>query len=621
MRQRCGWYGDFAALLRSNPTSLASHLADAFATRGHQQFEAWASSLGVLCAAATACVAALPPAADFAAILEYQLPRDERRPDAILLENGTVVVIEFKESESPTRAAEDQVRAYARDLRCYHSSCHDRRVVPILVPLGYRGPAYERDGVTVSPADELAAQILDLTPRGPLRRPDAAAWLDGRYDPLPGIAHAARALFHREPLPRIRRADAAGIPEVHARLLELARSTAAQSGRTLVLLSGAPGAGKTLVGLQLVHSAEVDALVRGDRGRAGAAFLSGNDPLVDVLQTALKSRDFVQPLKGFLVEYVGHPDRAPPEHVIVFDEAQRAWDERKVRHKHRGALGEDSEPELLLRVAERVPGWSLVVALLGEGQEIHRGEEGGLALWSEALRTRGQWQVVAPPGLAAPFFAEGARVTVDARLHLDTTLRAHDVGALHRWVGALLASDLASASAIAPELGGFDLYVTRDLDAARRYVRERYGGRSDRRWGLLASSCAENLRGELRRLKEDGVGASYGRWYEGTPRGANFCCSLETAVSEFGCQGLELDYAVVCWGDDLSWSERRWAQQGGKKRLGVKDYQRLRLNAYRVLLTRGRDGMCIYVPRSPDLDGVEDALRAAGVAPLTLARR
>lgn len=165
---------------------------------------------------------------------------------------------------------------------------------------------------------------------------------------------------------------------------------------------------------------------------------------------------------------------------------------------------------------------------------------------------------------------------------------------------------------------GYDLYATRDFEHARQYVRDRYAGQRDRRYGLLASSCAENIRPFARRIKEDNVGVRYGRWYEGQTKGANFCCSLETAVSEFGCQGLELDYAVLCWADDLTWTGSQWAQRGGKKRRGAKDYQRLRTNAYRVMLTRGRDGTCIFVPPKPPtlMDPVYEALVAAGVQPL-----
>jgi len=606
-------------LASSDATQLARHLTHALIERGAEQFEAWVSSLEVLRGTAGSCIDALPAAADFAAILEYELPRDDRRPDVIVLENGTVVVIEFKNGKRVLAADVDQVNCYARDLKSYHSECHDRNIAPFLVPLGYAGPVERRGNVVVTPAEKLPSQILALTSAGTLKRPDPARWLRGRYAPLPGLAQAARTLYQRAPLPRIKRADSAGIPKVVARLLGICSEARRTGTRRLALLTGVPGSGKTLVGLQLVHGAELDQLVNADEPGTAApgVFLSGNGPLVDVLQHALgKRKDFVQPLRNFLVEYTARSTTSPPEHVIVFDEAQRAWDAKQVSTKHRGELGKKSEPELLLEIAERSHDWCVVLGLLGEGQEIHTGEEGGLDLWADALRMSGEWVGHAPPHVARHLAARGVSVTVEQLLDLNTMLRSHAATDLHRWVTHLLDSELAEADDVSESLIGYDLYVTRDFETARQYVRARYVGQSDRRYGLLASSCAEDLRGYALRLKEDGLGAGYGRWYEGRPTGRNYCCSLETAVSEFGCQGLELDYAIVCWGDDLAWTGSSWMQQGGKRRRGVSDSERLRRNSYRVLLTRGRDGMCIFVPPDSKSDGVHDALQAAGARPL-----
>jgi DUF2075 family protein len=616
----CGWSGDFAELLKSESTRLAGLLAHVLAERGQEQFAAWESSLEILRHAASRCVDELPSASNFIAILEYQLPRDERRPDVIVLEDGTVVVIEFKETARIVRADVDQVACYARDLQHYHSACHDRRVVPCLVPTRYRGPVVELNNVVVTPPDRLGAQISALARHKTLARPDCAAWLRGEYAPWPGLAGAARALFLREPLPRIKRAESAKIPDIVERLLVLAEDARREGTRRLVLLTGVPGSGKTLVGLQLVHNPALERILgRGEQGGAAPGIvLSGNAPLVDVLQYALKSKDFVQSLKDYLYYYVARTSAAPLEHVIVFDEAQRAWDERQVSWKHKGKLGRRSEPELLLEVAERVPDWCLVLALLGEGQEIHAGEEGGLALWCKALgQTSRAWTVHAPPRLVSQLASAGIQATTEPLFDLDTTLRSHAAVDLHRWVARLLEGKLGEARTIAGRLAGCDLYVTRDLAAAKRYVRDRYASQRDRRYGLLASSCAENLTAFVLRLKQERQGIRYGRWYEGS-MGTNQCCALVDAVSEFGCQGLELDYAIACWGDDLSWNGGAWVHVGGKRRRNVQDAERLRVNAYRVLLTRGRDGTCVFVPRDPPalMDGTYEALIAAGVEPL-----
>jgi len=614
-QQPCGWWGDFATLIESEPDAIARQLHQRYTPRGHEQFTAWIDSVEILRSTARGCVGQAPGAAVCTAILEYELPRDERRPDVVVLENGTVLVIEFKTGRAPSSADVDQVQCYARDLREYHAQCRGRRIVPVLVLASYRGPVVQRGDVIVSSPEHLSAEILTRLTLAPGGQPDPLTWLRGEYAPMPGLAAAARLIFDREPLPRIKRAESAGIPEA----LECLESIAAEASRTgsrrLVLLTGVPGAGKTLAGLSLAYSGQLEALVPEDRrGPPPGVFLSGNGPLVDVLQYTLKSTSFVQSLKTYLEYYVAkNPDARPPEHVLVFDEAQRAWDAKKVTTKHRGTLGKRSEPALLLDVAERIPQWSVVVALIGEGQEIHVGEEAGLSLWTDALRGREGWQLHAPPRLLADTSPPGP-ARAEPALDLDTTLRTHVAAELHRWVSELLEGEPSTAAAIASRLGDYRIYVTRDLDQARRYAQRFYAGRADCRYGLLASSCAENLRAHALRIKEDGINVRYGRWYEGSARGKNYCCALQTAVSEFGCQGLELDLSIVCWGDDLTHGDAGWTQRGGKKRRGAQAPEQLRRNAYRVLLTRGRDGMCIFVPPTPAelMDPVDAALVEAG---------
>lgn len=498
----CGWVGDFATLVATDAAALANELHRAFSQRGSDQFEAWASSLEILRNAASRCMDAQPAASEFAAILEYRLPRDDRRPDVIVLENGTVVVIEFKEGARPASADIDQVSGYARDLRHYHSACRERVIVPFLVPVGYRGPTLRHEkGVVVTSPDRLPEEVLAVVRDVKLRRPDPIEWLRGEYAPLPGLVAAARLIFDHQPLPRIKRAAAAGIPDACARLGAIATEARGDGDRRLVLLAGVPGSGKTLVGLQLVHAEELEELVPPERrGAAPGVFLSGNGPLVEVLQKSLGSKDFVQSLKDFLEYHVLRSEGPPVEHVLVFDEAQRAWDAKKVGTKHRRKLGVRSEPELLLTIADRIPQWCMVLALVGEGQEIHIGEEGGLALWAEALAAHEGWRVHAPPRLVDALAGFGVESVSEPTLDLDTSLRSHVAGDLHRWVSRLLDGELEEARSLVPRLEGFDLYVTRDLEAARRYVHRLYAGRADRRFGLLASSCAENLLGFVRRI-------------------------------------------------------------------------------------------------------------------------
>jgi hypothetical protein len=539
----------------------------------------------------------------------------------VVLQQGVVVVVEFKSVPTARRADVDQVAAYARDLRHYHSACLDVVVVPILV-LTARDTLLEVDGVHVIGAARLAELLVRLAREAApgSRTLPPAAFLDGEYAPLPGLVAAARLLFEHQPLPFIRRARSAGVPDTVAHILALARRAALHGERHLVLVTGVPGAGKTLVGLQVAHSASLDDRGPDVRG-APATFLSGNAPLVQVLQHALGSRTFVQDMHRYIREYgLERPTRRPPEHVIIFDEAQRAWDADKiadfyaVRLQGRGLDLHRSEPQLLVEVAERVPDWSLVLGLVGDGQEIHVGEEAGLAQWADALRGRG-WQVHGPPALA-PLFADLDWCS-HPRLTLDTTLRAHAAADLHAWVGAVLTGAALPAASLAMALrrAGFPIYLTRDLERARRYARARFLGEPLRRYGQLASSRADRF------LAAFGIDCGFqatkvlkiGPWFNDEPGSERSCCQLRTTVTEFQAQGLELDLPIVCWGDDFRREQGEWRLRPGMRpQKLVRDPFTLRQNAYRVLLTRGREGLLLFVPPAAVLDETAEFLAAAG---------
>jgi hypothetical protein len=463
-----------------------------------------------------------------------------------------------------------------------------------------------------------------LTPEAFLQR-DA-------YAPLPSLVRAARDLFARQPLPRIKRARAATEPAV-ARITAVAHEAAAQGTRHLVLLTGVPGSGKTLVGLQLVHAGFVDDLAvaraGGAKPTAPAVFLSGNGPLVQVLQDALKDaggggKVFVRDVKQYVRHYTQRKTSVPPEHLLVFDEAQRAWDADHVRRKHADDAAR-SEPEHFVEFAERIPRWCVVVGLVGSGQEIHAGEEGGLGQWRRAIegcRDPAAWTVHGPPSIAHMFSGARLRTDWDPVLTLDTEIRFHLAPRLHDFVEMLLgAGPSAEAAPLAEELhrGGVRLYMTRDLEAARRHVRERYAGAPDARYGLLASSKDK----DLPRFGVDNtyfatsrVSRRIGRWYNAPQEDPESCCRLDTVATEFSAQGLELDLALLAWGSDYVRRDGHWSIARAGRTNHARDPFRLRQNVYRVLLTRGRDGTVIFVPPGDWFDETAAFLTSAGIRPL-----
>jgi hypothetical protein len=450
------------------------------------------------------------------------------------------------------------------------------------------------------------------------------------YAPLPTIVQAARQLFERRELPMIKRARAATDPALQY-ISEIAREAARTRTRLLVLLSGVPGSGKTLVGLQLVHAHWLDDLavprVNG-KPSAPAVYLSGNGPLVQVLQHALQDgggagKTFVQAIKGY-VEYHSRPGRpVPPEHLIVFDEAQRAHDPERVASVHKQPV-DKSEPDLLIEFCERIPEWCVLVALIGNGQAIHVGEEGGVPLWCDAVRRShraSHWTVHGAPAFAEVFTDLPASSRWNPILSLDTEIRFHLTPKVHQFVAGLLEGNSADGlSTLADELhaGGHRFLLTRNLDAGRDYLRERYSDAKFARFGLVASSKDKwlpffGVDNTFQTTKQLRVGP----WYNAPPTDSQSCCQLESVATEFSSQGLELDCALLAWGSDLLWAGDDWSIEfAGKNRPPLKDPVTVRKNVYRVLLTRGRDGTVVYVPDDRRMDQTFARLRSAGMREL-----
>lgn len=630
---RCGYASDFKTFSGESPIVIRASLASFVRDASSSQLRAWDASIPVVQDGTREAIEQEAGAQAYTAILEYQLPLESRRPDVILLENGVVIVIEFKGKQFAETADLDQVAAYARDLRCYHRECASpRRVIPVLVPIRYGGTAYRSDGTWVVSPPGLEALISSISHRvePPLEpvsflRPEA-------YCPLPTLVKAARELFEAGTLRNVWRATAATDPAVKL-ITDIVHEAARTRTRRLILLTGLPGSGKTLVGLRLVHAGFLDDLAVGrDGGKptAPAVFLSGNGPLVQVLQYELRKaggsgKTFVRDVKAYVETYSKKKASTPPEHLLVFDEAQRAWDADQVAAKH-GREHAKSEPEHFIEFAERVPEWCVVLGLIGTGQEIHRGEEGGLVQWRTAIessRRGSEWQVHGPAAAVDVFAGSSVSVFAHRPLSLDTELRYHLSPRIHQFVEALLSSpDPTAIRQISDGLfqGGFRLHVTRDLAAAKSYAAQRYAENPEARFGMLASSRDKDLPafGVLNGY-QDTKTLRVGPWFSEGADNRESCRQLTRPATEFAAQGLELDLGIVCWGTDFRRDKGRWSDQfakGFKKGSKVKNPFQLRLNSYRVLLTRGRDGNVVFVPPMPVLDETFNYLVECGFRPL-----
>lgn len=604
-----GWAGTVGEFLDEHPAALGTHLIDhhtQYYAQGvaSSQRSAWTTEVRVL----SESLAAIPRSRPWGLLVEYELPFEGgRRVDKIALAGSNVVALEFKEAMQILRSDLDQVRAYARDLSEYHSTCRNRVVSPLLVLPNRPDLDTVIDGTRIVGPPALAESLDEMAGAEPSFAIDE--WLQGIYAPLPTLVEAARRVFQDEPLPAIRRAESAGVPKLLQWLHALVDRAKTRGERHLVLIAGVPGSGKTLVGLQFVHE-------RGEPGEAQAVFLSGNGPLVEVLQHALKGHKvFVKPMRAFILQYGVHTKSLPPHQVLVFDEAQRAWDLQHVQLKHGH---NQSEPEMLIEIAARLPDWSVVVGLVGEGQEIHLGEEGGLRQWRDAVeRLAPTTTVHVPPHLLSDF--DGTDARAESLLNLTLSLRTHRAGHVQHWLKAFIDGDPTQASRVVPTLkaDGYDMYFTRDLNRAKAYAVSRYASEPQKRYGLLASAKARNL-------KQLGIDNEFfamqalkkGSWFNDDRDDSLSSCRLRQPATEFQCQGLELDLGIVCWGDDLEW-HKGWVDR--RKTKGATDSRQLRLNSYRVLLSRGRDGFVIYLP--PSLPTIQLAtlpgfLQDAGVVSL-----
>ena len=612
---RRGWDSDFHQFQSTRRSAILQSLRTSYPDTSVQEHQSWRDSIPKL-------------QREIREVVEIEVAA----ADVVLLLRDRVVVIELKGKSWPSDADIDQAHAYARDLRCYHRECHERPVHAVLVPTRLRGEQWLERNVHICGPHSLDGFVAGLEADPGRTALDASRFLaEDAYRPLPTLIRAARDLFLQKRAPQLWRA--AANTDRAVRYIQRVSFDASRLGtRHLVILTGVPGSGKTLVGMRVVHAPQLEDL-KHEAGGMPAVFLSGNKPLVEVLQYVLKKaggggKTFVRHIRDYVKRYSKSRSLVPPEHVTVFDEAQRAFDRDKVADTH-NIPPEDarSEPEHFIEFAERTPDWSVTVGLVGGGQQIHIGEEGGLPLWSAALKesadTEG-WTVHCPAAVADTFAETGVAVQVSADLNLDETLRSHRATRLHEFVGSLLRRTPASSGqlkALAAQLleQGHDLHITRDLESAEKYLKERYRNCAEARYGLVASS-------RDKALPKFGVKNDYlsrrrircGPWFNDSESdaGERSCRHLRHCITEFEAQGLELDAVLLAWGTDVALDGGKWSiERSMKYRKGhskVRDPWQLRANAYRVLLTRGRDAHVVFVPGLGYLDETWNYLRACG---------
>jgi hypothetical protein len=562
--------------------------------------------------------------------LEFYIPRMGKRADALLVKGGIIFVVEFKiGAREHSASALDQVEDYSLDLKNFHEGTHSLAVVPILISseapsLALLPLTFAKDLVSepvATNANQFGVIITDIVKACSFPVIDIAAWMATGYKPTPTIVEAAQTLYRTHSVNDISRSDAGAknLRETSASVNAVIDHARQFRTKAICFVTGVPGSGKTLAGLNI-------ATRRSEEHRdEHAVFLSGNGPLVDVLREALardkadregvskknaqrEVRSFVQNIHHFRDQYVGNDD-IPIEKVVVFDEAQRAWTRQQaasfMQRKRGQAQFDMSEPEFLISVMDRHKDWCTVVCLIGGGQEINTGEA-GISEWIAALEVRfPHWTVYVSPRISLPdystnidasAFMASPRVQTDEHLHLAVSMRSFRAEALSDLIGHLVDNEANRARAAYVRISGtYPIVLTRDLNKAKNWLRTQ--ARGTERFGLVASSGAQRLRPVGIHIK---AAVEPPSWFLNDANDVRSSYYLEEVASEFDIQGLELDWAGVCWDGDFHHNGHHWISQAfkGSKWQSVNDAsRRLYLkNAYRVILTRARQGMVVFVP-------------------------
>ena len=569
--------------------------------------------------------------------LEFEVPRLGSRVDAVVISGAAVIPVEFKCGENRFRTAHFfQAWDYALDLKNFHAASHAASIFPILVATEATEPA----SAWAPPAPDgvrrprscgirgLRSALIDALAESHGADLDGEAWGKAPYRPTPTIIEAARALYARHSVEAISRSDAGAqnLQVTSVAVERIIEEAHASRQKAIVFVTGVPGAGKTLVGLNVATD-------RRDLDEAHAVYLSGNGPLVAVLREALTRDEFSRPdntrRKGEIRQQVQsfiqnvHHFRddglrradPPADRVVIFDEAQRAWTREKtsdfMRRRRRIPGFDQSEPEFLISYLDRHEDWAVVVCLVGGGQEIHTGEA-GIGAWLEALLHRfPHWRVYLSPNLSDADYSAGEALdrlrrsscaTWDPGLHLSTSMRSFRSEKVSAFVKAVLDSDAESARTLLRQVvERYPLAVTRDLETARTWLRSH--ARGSERYGLVASSLAQRLKPHAVDIR---VSVDPIHWFLGDRDDTRSSYYLEDAATQFQVQGLELDWACVTWDADLRRNGDTWRYNSfrGSKWINVLNDHKRRymLNAYRVLLTRARQGMVIFVPEGSASD-------------------
>lgn len=580
---------------------------------------------------------------------EYEIPRMGKRVDAVIILEKQIFLLEFKIFEKTYhKQALDQVVDYALDLHNFHQKSENIDLFPVVVCTD--APDVDNtlsltNGVSTPICcnqNNLLIQLKHVIKNFQSgARIDAIEWINSKYYPTPTIIEAAQALYRNHSVSEIMRNDADDLTITSTTIKKIIYKTKGRKRKAIIFVTGVPGAGKTLVGLNLANE-----LHNNEKGEH-AVFLSGNHPLVSVLNEALirdkimtekekgckiNKKDakreigaLIQMIYYFRDEHYGN-DTIPVEKIAIFDEAQRAWTQKEMcsfmKKNNKIKFGDQakrdeqySEPGFLISTMDRHQDWAVIICLVGGGQEINRGEA-GISEWFKSLQKNFKhWDVYVTDKIKNKEYIKdyswkdlvaGLNFFTCNSLHLSASMRTFRSEKVSDFIEKLLDNNILEASQLYKEIIiNYPIYITRDLIKAKEWVKGI--SRGNERYGLFASSGAARLKPRGVVYSRDSISPEH--WFLNAKNDVRSSYFLEVVASEFETQGLELDYAIVAWDADLRIEDGKWKHYQFSTRMSPPNWSPIRnqedirylTNAYRVLLTRARQGFIIYIPK-----GVED---------------
>lgn len=574
---------------------------------------------------------------------EFIIPRIGKRADCIIISAGIIFIIEFKVGAKKfDKQAKLQVHDYALDLKNFHRGSHEKIITPILIcteattpdiDINIKNGVYEPISIGKTGLLELLQKICTSHE---LQTINIREWIVSDYTPTPTIIEAARFLYRKHNVNEISRsdADANNLTSTSDCIIDIINKSKLTSKKSICFITGVPGAGKTLAGLNIATRSFTND--ENDR----AVFLSGNGPLINVLREALardkcdktnkndhnlskkdairEASTFIQNIHHFRNHYI-ESKTIPHEKVVVFDEAQRSWTKEKtskyMKEKHGRNGFNQSEPEILIDVMNRHDDWCTVICLIGGGQEINTGEAGLTEWLNTLLINHGDWNIYASDFLKDKNYTvsneaikllKSPHIKTLNQLHLSVSLRSFRSEKLSTFISLLLNGDNVRAAETLNEIGDkYPIFITRNICIARHWLHN--NARGTERTGLVASSGAH-------RLRPDGIYVNSSiepkHWFLNNKEDVRSSYALEHVATEFEIQGLELDWTGMCWDANLRRSKGQWkfySFRGSKwQNINAVERRIYLINAYRVLLTRARQGMIIYIPEGNTNDCTRD---------------